>query len=221
MGFSKPTLAAVAISFAGLAAAQAYDLRNDFAPDANPHQCWSYGSSKNVTGFEPYTNNKLVGQLYANRGQTALVGWSRPDNVFPFASRNQGTTVLYQRWRPTDVVLHPSVDRFSIVRWTNPGSRAAAVHLYVTFRRVEDVTANVSEWYVVANGKVVESGTLDLGNEERSVSKALDIGPGGSIALVVGCRVHLEGTDLSVNALIKPRPLSQGSGATPKNRRVR
>ncbi|HLX77950.1 MAG TPA: hypothetical protein VKR27_03630, partial [Acidimicrobiales bacterium] len=181
------------------------NIVNDFSTDANPHRGWSYGSSKSVTGFDPYTNNKQVRELYASRGQAELIGWSRPESPFPFVAQNLGTATLYQRWRPTDVVLHPSVALFSIVRWTNPAPGTSAVHLYATFRRVEDVTPNASIWYVVANGKVVESGSLDLGNEERSVSKTLEVEDGGSIALVVGCKDHLEGTDLSVSARIESR----------------
>jgi len=205
MGLTKASFSAVTILLAGIASAQVSDLHNDFDRDANPHLGWSYGSSKTVTEFEPYTNNTQVKQFYATRDQSELIGWSNPNSVFPYAARNQGTTILYQRWRPGDVVLHPSADLFSIVRWTNAARGSRTVHLFATFRRVENVTANESEWYVVANGKVIDSGTLGLGNEERSVSEVVTLASGGSISFVVGCKVHQEGTDLSVNAVIKPR----------------
>lgn len=207
-GKMKTAAALVMLLLNGLAGAQAFDLHNAFTTEANPSNGWAFGSSKSVSGFEPYTNNTIVGQLYGSRGQSGLVGWSRPEGAFPFAARNQGTTTMYQRWRPGDVVLHPTADLFSIARWTNQAG-TLRVRLYVTFRRVENVTPNDSTWYVVANGKVVDSGTLSLGNEERSVTETLEIGRGGTIALVVGCKAHMEGTDLSVSALIDPKPASR------------
>ena len=206
MGILKTASALLVLSVAGLASAQIYDLHKDFTIEANPHLTWSFGSSKTVTGFEPYTNNKVVEDFYATKLQGELNGWSRPDGVFPYAARNEGSSVLYQHWNPGDVVLSPSNDLFSIVRWTNPASRLTAVKMYVTFRRIENLTDYVSEWYILANGKVIDYGTLSLRSEERSVTEAFDVAPGGAISLVVGCKDHMDGTELSVNATINAGP---------------
>jgi hypothetical protein len=201
----KPLLAVALFGLAVAAAAQVYDLQKEFSIRQNPSGPWTYGYSKTVTGFEPFRSNSKVPEFYENRGQQGLVGWSQPDAVFPFVAVNDGATTLYQRWRPGDVILHPAVGLFSIARWTNPYKGAAPIKMYITFRRVEDVTPNEPSWYVVANGKIFDQGTLKMGNEERSVTESIDVKPGESVAIVVGCDKNSDGTDLNVSASIHPR----------------
>jgi hypothetical protein len=199
---------AAGILFAGFAAtssAQLFDLHNDFAEESNPHNNWSYGSSKVPTGFEAFTDNRQVGRLYSSRGQNGLIGWSHPDGIFPYVGRNDGTAVLYQRWRPGEMLLCPNVGNLAIVRWTNPNITPLRIKLFLTFKRIEDVTAFESQWYVVTNGKVLDSGTMKTGNEERSVTETIKLAPGASVSIAVGCKDHMEGTGLGVSAVIVPK----------------
>ncbi len=207
MGLHTLRSIVVGLLFAGittLSSAQLFDLHNDFAEDANPHNNWSYGSSKTPTGFELFTENQQVGRLHTSRGQNGLIGWSRPNSIFPYVGRTDGTVTLYQRWRPGEMLLCPSVEYLSIVRWTNPKRTSIKIRLFLTFKRVEDVTAYESQWYVVANGKVLATGTMKTGNEEKSVTETLKLAPGASVSIAVGCKEHMDGTGLGVNAVIVP-----------------
>jgi hypothetical protein len=206
MGTIKALSALAAISLAGSVAAQIFELQKAFDKDANPHGGWSFGFGKTPTSFELFKDNRQVGELYASRGQSDLKGWSRPEGIFPYVACNLGKEIYYQRWRPEDVVLHPSADLCSVARWTNPGA-AATIRIYATFRRVENVTDNTPQWYVVVNGVVVDSGDLLLGDEEKSVTEVVEIRPKDTVAVVVGCKNHRpDGTDLSVRVTIKATP---------------
>lgn len=203
--FKSTVVGALLASITALSSAQIFDLHNDFAEEMNPHNNWSYGSSKTPTGFEPFTDNRQVGRLYTSRGQNGLIGWSRPDGIFPYVGRNDGTVVLYQRWRPGEMLLCPNVGNLAIVRWTNPNITPLKIKLYLTFKRIEDVTTYESQWYVVTNGKVLDSGTMKTGNEERSVTETIKLAPGASVSIAVGCKDHMEGVGLGVSAIIVPK----------------
>lgn len=202
MALNKLALATSLLCFATVASAQVYDLEKDFSLKANPSGTWSFGGSDEATGFEAFTNNVKVGELYVSQGRMGLVGWSRPDDPFPFVGTNQTQTTMFQRWHSSDVVLCPGRKGYAIARWTNPRPGTTSAKLSVTFRRIEDITGNVSDWYVVVNGVVVESGTLSLGSELASVANTYTLRQGGTIALVAGYKVSPDGTCLSAIASI-------------------
>jgi hypothetical protein len=203
-----PRLALISLVAACVASSygQLFDLKKDFSPTANPHNSWSYGCSTTLSGFDPYSNSADVAKHYAASGSTDLTGWSKLNGLLPCVAINQGKSICYQTWGPGDVVLQPGSSTYSMVRWVNPLDRPAMAQVSASFRRVEGVTSFVSDWYVMVNGKIVESGSLSRLNEQASFSGCYPLGRGDSVTFAVGSQSNPNGTGLCLDACISASP---------------
>lgn len=197
-------VAGLLVASVSLAAAQAWDLAKDFSLNSNPNGAWSYGSSQSLGAFNVYVNNANVGQHYLSVfGINGIDGWSRSNDAFPMVARNDSGGTIFQTWAPGQVILHPqNGGLLSIARWIDPNPGQALFRLDSSFRRVEDVTSFVSDYWVLVNGSIMSSGTLLTLNQSAIYNSLLSLHQGDTVDFVVGSEVDSAGTDLNVGAVL-------------------
>ncbi len=186
---------------------QTSDLQADFSTAANPNGSWTYGQTTTLGSLTPYDDSSEVAVKYS--ADPGVVGWDTTGADYPLVAKNTSASGTYfGGWNPGDVYLSGySGGLSSVARWTDKVAGSHSFSIKGTFRRLENVSADPSKYWVLVNGSTVSSGDLVDLNAEATYQATLTLSQGDTVDFVVGNDgTNWGGTGLILSATIQTPP---------------